>query len=110
MSRNLLSPEQRVEVRRLYFRENKTHREIAAQFKVSTTTIGSTINPRPDRRKYKTRSGTLDRQMPVEPTPNNTIAERNYRLGLKPRDLTASLMGDPPKGYSALERGEHGEP
>lgn len=31
------------------------------------------------------------------------IADRDYRLGLPPRDLTASFFGDPPPGYSALE-------
>lgn len=32
------------------------------------------------------------------------LAERDHRLSLEPRDLTAALLGDPPPGYSALER------
>jgi len=34
----------------------------------------------------------------------DVLAERNYRLGLIPRDLTAAMFGDPPPGYSALDR------
>lgn len=32
------------------------------------------------------------------------LQERNARLALQPRDLTAAFFGDPPVGYSALER------
>lgn len=31
------------------------------------------------------------------------LAERDRRLSAGARDLTAALMGDPPKGYSALD-------
>jgi hypothetical protein len=34
------------------------------------------------------------------------LQEREQRCALRPRDLTAALMGDPPVGYSALERRE----
>lgn len=33
------------------------------------------------------------------------LADRDYRLSLAPRDLTAAFCGDPLPGYSALERG-----
>lgn len=36
--------------------------------------------------------------------PANIILERNCRLAVAPRDLTAAMMGDPRPGYSALER------
>ncbi|HEX4043237.1 MAG TPA: hypothetical protein VHY10_16185 [Xanthobacteraceae bacterium] len=32
------------------------------------------------------------------------LAERDQRLAVAPRDLTAALCGDPLPGYSALER------
>lgn len=39
------------------------------------------------------------------PTPtSDVVAERNARLATPPRDLTASLLGDPRPGWSALER------
>lgn len=34
----------------------------------------------------------------------DVIVERDRRLALQPRDLTALLFGDPLPGYSALER------
>lgn len=39
----------------------------------------------------------------VRPSPE-LIAERDRRLAIQPRDLTASFFGDPLPGYSALER------
>lgn len=36
--------------------------------------------------------------------PRNAIEEREHRLLLEPRDLTAAFCGDPLPGYSALER------
>lgn len=43
--------------------------------------------------------------MPVDARPPmEVIAERNRRMSLPCRDLTASLFGDPPVGLSALER------
>lgn len=36
--------------------------------------------------------------------PEFVLAEREHRLSLPYRDLTASLLGDPVKGYSALDR------
>jgi hypothetical protein len=41
----------------------------------------------------------------VEP-PANAIRDRDYRINLEPESVTAMLMGDPPKGYSALDRKE----
>lgn len=38
--------------------------------------------------------------------PRETLDERAARRAASYRDLTASLMGDPPKGYSALDKME----
>ena len=37
-------------------------------------------------------------------TPEEVLADRNKRLMLRPRDLSAAYFGDPLPGYSALER------
>lgn len=39
-----------------------------------------------------------------DPTPQSVIDERNRRLALEPRDLTAHLQGDPLPGFSALDK------
>lgn len=39
---------------------------------------------------------------------HDALAERDQRLALMPRDLTALICGDPLPGYSALERRESG--
>jgi len=41
----------------------------------------------------------------VHSIPEAVLAERDARLALDPRDLTAAFCGDPLPGYSALERG-----
>lgn len=41
--------------------------------------------------------------MPIAPDPQ-AIADRDYRVGLPPRSLTAFICGDPAIGYSALDR------
>jgi len=38
-----------------------------------------------------------------ERVPDSVLADREHRRGLAPRDLTASLCGDPLPGYSALD-------
>lgn len=44
------------------------------------------------------------RPITVPPVPPTAIEERDRRLALEPRDLTAAFFGDPLPGYSALER------
>lgn len=39
-----------------------------------------------------------------KPPPDDLLRDRDYRLGLAPRDLTAAIMGDPLPGMSALDR------
>lgn len=41
---------------------------------------------------------------PAPSIPESVLADRDRRMAMYPRDLTAALMGDPPVGYSALER------
>jgi len=36
--------------------------------------------------------------------PNRVLEEREHRLSLEPRSITASFFGDPLPGYSALDR------
>lgn len=40
----------------------------------------------------------------VSKAPDNLIRDRDYRANLAPRDLTAAYFGDPPVGYSALDK------
>lgn len=46
------------------------------------------------------RAGTVH---PMRADPQ-ALADRDYRLSMAPRDLTAAFCGDPPIGYSALDR------
>lgn len=46
----------------------------------------------------------LERQFASSKPSPELIAERDYRLSIAPRDLTAALQGDPLPGFSALER------
>lgn len=55
-------------------------------------------------KKLKRRDGL---NMPVDIRPAITpgeLADRDKRMSIAPRDLTALLCGDPLPGYSALER------
>lgn len=54
---------------------------------------------RRDRRRVKDRADPMARVVPQK-----VLDERDYRLSLPPRDLTAAFFGDPAPGYSALER------
>ena len=48
----------------------------------------------------------VQQQAPVVNIPDSVLAEREARLALSPRDLTAAIAGDPLPGMSALERGQ----
>jgi len=45
----------------------------------------------------------MPRLAPQEKAPDHVFEDRNRRL-MAPRDLTGTFFGDPPKGFSALER------
>lgn len=47
----------------------------------------------------------MERPSAIRPAPG-VVEERDYRLSLAPRDLTAAFCGDPLPGYSALDRRE----
>jgi hypothetical protein len=53
--------------------------------------------------KWHEISGEPDTKPAVRP-PSLAMVERDRRLAADCRDLTAALMGDPPVGYSALDR------
>lgn len=59
-----------------------------------------------ERRSRERRAAGIPRRervsTPLQPD-MQALAERNMRLAVAPRDLTAALMGDPRPGWSALE-------
>jgi hypothetical protein len=59
-------------------------------------------------RVRRIRAGDLSRgyQTGLSLVPQSVLDERERRLALQPRDLTASILGDPPPGYSALDTWE----
>jgi hypothetical protein len=79
--------------------------------------MGKTEEQREIRRKQisvtrKGRSAVAAFDHPVmtnKRAPDERIAEREYRLAL-PRTLTGQYFGDPPPGYSALDRKRQGLP
>jgi hypothetical protein len=79
--------------------------------------LGKTEEQREIRRKQisvtrKGRSAVAAFDHPVmtnKRAPDERIAEREYRLAL-PRTLTGQYFGDPPPGYSALDRKRQGLP
>lgn len=75
--------------------------DIAKQFNVSRKAVDYAIYLH-KKRRYRTRVN-LKREDVLE-IPREVLAEREFRLSLSPRDLSAAIFGDPPPGYSALER------
>ena len=69
-------------------------------------------NLTPEQKAERNWTRTVNRRAknvaPVRPAPcappPEIIAERDYRAKLKPRDLTASICGDPPVGFSAYDK------
>lgn len=47
---------------------------------------------------------TNPRGVSVRGMPEQVIADREARIGAGPRDLTGAFFGDPPRGFSALDR------
>jgi hypothetical protein len=56
------------------------------------------------RAKYKARQGQVPMKVEV---PEDVLAERNTRLSA-PRTVSAFVLGDPPAGFSALDRKRQG--
>ncbi len=56
------------------------------------------------RQKYISPFGLIGRPEEATRVPERTKQEWVKRIGLKPRDLTAEICGDPLPGYSALDR------
>ena len=73
-------------------------RQIGEILGVNRKTVSALIH---DFRKRDYRR--VEEIIPVS-APAQVLAEREHRLALAPRDITAALFGDPLPGYSALER------
>jgi hypothetical protein len=58
-----------------------------------------------DKRKLRSRYGT-GISLYASRVPENVLANREARVAAGPRDLTGAFFGDPPRGFSALERVE----
>ena len=56
-----------------------------------------------DAAMWKALNSNQHRVVNIEPPTDEMIAERDARLA-HPQTLTAVLMGDPPRGQSALDR------
>lgn len=92
MSRVHFTDKDRAEMRRLR-KQGASRSEVALRFGASKRAVDYAI--------YE-HIGPIKTE-PVR-VPASVLKERDHRLGLIPRDTTAVLMGDPPVGYSALER------
>ena len=92
-----LTPDQ-IHTARLMRREGKSIEYIARHMNRGRTLIGEVC------RGY---ARVVQQQAPVLNIPDSVLAEREARLALSPRDLTAAIAGDPLPGMSALERRGH---
>ena len=77
-------------------REGKSWREIAKTIGKPITVCHEAINGRLTVPKWDEDSAVL--------VPKSQIEERRARLAAPARDLTASIFGDPPVGYSAWDK------
>src|SRR5688572_19780182 len=94
MARSLTPGE--IRTAQLMRREGKTIEYIARHMDSSRALIGDVCRGHV----------RLQQQAPVVNIPDSVLAEREARLALSPRDLTAAIAGDPLPGMSALERGQ----
>ncbi len=89
-----LTPDE-IHTARLMRRESKTIEQIARLMNRSRTSVGEAC------RGY---ARVIQQQARIVIVPDHVKAERDRRLALEPRDLTAAIAGDPLPGMSALER------
>ena len=61
------------------------------------------LDKRRGKRKYTKRYTGFSFVSGVQP-PEEAIRDAEHRANLEPESITAMLMGDPPRGYSALDR------
>jgi hypothetical protein len=88
---------------------------IAEQYRAegrSYTEIGKLMN-RERRTVARALNGIVDEPHVLDPAdrveiPTDALSERDYRLSLVPRDLTAWVCGDPLPGYSEADRARNG--
>lgn len=96
----LWSPDESAELLRL-FAQGRPARVIAARLKRSVHAVIA------KRTHLRTAAGEVSA---ADAAATRARAERDYRLSLPPRSLTAALMGDPEPGRSALERRKPNKP
>lgn len=111
-----LTAEQVEECRRLRFHENWSWSALSRRMGVADQTVKRMIVPgyQEERRKQvnaaraRLRFGMVGRMHSVLETerniPREVIIDREARINAVPRDLTGLLLGDPPAGFSALDR------
>jgi hypothetical protein len=87
---------EREEARRLFRKEGKTKREIAAAFSHSWSSTDNMLRGRYTASSHRENYGPI--------IPERVQADARLRASLAPRDLTAAYQGDPLPGYSALDR------
>lgn len=90
---------QKADLYRLRVIEGRDWSEIARHFGRSEAAVKSKF-------KYEQHENKIQRAAePMrEPVPDSVLAERTRRLTAAARDLAGALLGDPPRGYSALDR------
>lgn len=99
-SRRKWTEEDEAEVWRLRHDEKKKYTEIAFIFGMTTGQVAAKL----ERMRVPTRRVHFERETVRFTVPQKCLEDRDRRYRLEPRDLTASLCGDPLVGYSALER------
>jgi DNA-binding CsgD family transcriptional regulator len=92
MTGSSLSPDE-IQTARLMRREGKTIAWIARKLKRSRAAIGDAC-----------RGAAHINDVHVVAVPAHVLAERDARLALDPRNLTAAFAGDPLPGRSALDK------
>jgi len=97
-----LTPDE-IHTARLMRRECKTVEEIARHLGRSRTLIGEAC-------KGFTLNRMMQQQIESVKIPEHVQAERERRLSLQPRNLTAAIAGDPLPGMSALEQRQRRKP
>ena len=81
-------------------KQGLTYRDIGVLMDRSMRSVQHVFDKDAPALNRTTHFGPVQRMRPAR----EAIEERDRRRQLEPRDLTARLMGDPPKGFSALER------
>jgi len=85
-------------------RESKSYADIATATGRTIKAVQVKVINMRNGRDQSARIHPDGRVLSVNQPTEDVLIERNKRLALSPRDLTAAMFGDPLPGYSALER------